>query len=78
MMKWAQAVVNWKQINVNKVSESFNACRQLCMIILEEVERVAIDLFLIENTAEIQMVVGENVTDLTNTAAVIIAIMYNK
>ena len=78
MMKWAQAVVNWKKINVNKVSESFDACRQLCMITLEEVERVAIDLFLIENTAEIQMIVGDNVTDLTDTAALVIAKMYNK
>ena len=77
-MKWAQAVVNWGKINVNKVSESFDACRQLCMITLEEVERVAIDLFLIENTAEIQMITGENVTDLTNTSDVVIVKMYNE
>ena len=78
MMKWAQAVVNWKKINVNKVSESFDACRQLCMITLEEVERVAIDLFLIEHTAEIQRIAGENVTDVTDTAAIVIAKMYNE
>ena len=78
MMKWAQAVVNWKKINVNKVSESFDACRQLCIITLEEVERVAIYLFLIDNTAEIHMIVGDNVTDLTDTAAVVIAKMYNE
>ena len=48
------------------------------MIILEEVERVAIDLFLIENTVEIQMIVGENATDFTNIAAVVIDTMYNE
>ena len=78
MMKWAQAVVNWEKINVNKVSESFDACRQLCMITLEEVERVAIDLFLIEHSAEIQRISGENVMDLTDTAAIVITKMYNE
>ena len=48
------------------------------MITLEEVERVAIDLFLIEHTAEIQRITGENATDLTDTAAIVIAKMYNE
>ena len=38
MMKWSQKLVNWKKIKVNKVSETFNTCPQLCMITLEEVE----------------------------------------
>ena len=48
------------------------------MITLEEVERVAIDLFLIDNTSEIHMLVGDNVIEFTDTAAVIIAKMYNE
>ena len=49
MMKWAKNVINWKKVNINKVSESFETCRHLCMLTLEEVERLAIDLFIIQN-----------------------------
>lgn len=46
MMKWTQRVIEWKKINVNKVSDSFDTCRQLAMIVLEELERLSIDLFI--------------------------------
>lgn len=36
MMKWSQNVVNWNKINVNKVSETFDTCWQLCMITLDK------------------------------------------
>ena len=45
-MKWLQKVFGWKKTNVNKVSEHFYTCCQLCMITLEELERLVIDLFL--------------------------------
>ena len=48
MMLWGQKIVQWKKLNVNKVSESFDTCRQLCMLMLEEIERVTIDLFVTE------------------------------
>ena len=48
------------------------------MITLSESERVVIDLSSIVNTAEIQMLVGDNVIDLTDTAAVVIAKIYNE
>ena len=34
MTQWAQNVVGWKKVNVNKVSKSFDMCRQLCMLTL--------------------------------------------
>ena len=48
MMLWGQKIVQWKKLNVLKVSESFDTYRQLCMIMLQEVERVLIDLFVTE------------------------------
>ena len=47
-MLWGQKVVQWKKLNVNKVSETFDICRQLCMLVLQEIERVVIDLFITE------------------------------
>ena len=37
-------------MNVNKVSDSFDTCRRHCYLILEELERLSIDLF-IESTS---------------------------
>ena len=48
MMLWGQKVVQWEKFNVNKVSETFDTCRQLYMMMLQEIERVVIDLFIIE------------------------------
>ena len=39
-------VVDWKKVNVNKVSDSYDTCRRLCMMLLQELERLSIDLFL--------------------------------
>ena len=47
VMKWAQKTINWKKVNANKVSESFETCRRLRMVALEELERLAVDYFLI-------------------------------
>lgn len=59
-MKWAQTVINWKKVNVNKVSEYFDTCRQLCMLTLEEVKRLAVDLFIIDNDKEIEEILRCN------------------
>ena len=56
MMNWAQKVVEWKKVNTNKVSESFNTCRQLCMMTLEEVERMAIDIFITDNNDNLEFI----------------------
>ena len=74
MMKWAQSVVNWKKINVNKVSESFDMCRQLCMLTLQEIERLAVDTFLVEKEKEISSLCVQNNGDV----GVVIASMYNQ
>ena len=46
MIKWARRVIEWKKVNVNKVSDSFDTCRRLAMILLEELERLSIDMFI--------------------------------
>ena len=46
MIKWGKHVVDWKKVNVNKVSDSYDTCRRLCMMLLQELERLSIDLFL--------------------------------
>ena len=74
MMKWAQNVVGWKKVNVNKVSESFDMCRQLCMLTLQEIERLSIDLFLVEYEDEVSLLLS---TEISATVGVKIASMYN-
>ena len=46
MIKWCQRVLDVKKINVNKVSDSFDTYRRHCYLILEELERLNIDLFI--------------------------------
>ena len=74
MMKWVQTVVNWKKLNMNKALESFNTCRQLCMLTLGEVERLAVDLFIFDKAISLQSIVS---TDNAYTDGVVIANMYN-
>ena len=74
MTRWAQYVVNWKKVNVNKVSESFDMCRQLCMISLQEIERLAVNLFFNKTEDEISSICGYN----SNYVGVSIASMYNE
>ena len=74
MMNWSQKVVEWKKVNTNKVSESFDTCRQLCMMTLEEIERLSIDLFITDNNDELEFIC----LDPTVTSkAISVAIMYN-
>ena len=72
MMKWTQQVVNWKNLNVNKVSELFDTCRRLCMLMLDEMERLAVDLFLEEN----ELVVSEILVSDRNNMGLHIARLY--
>ena len=46
MLIWAQRVVEWKKINMKKVSDSFDTCRRMCMLALEELERLAVYVFI--------------------------------
>ena len=39
-------MIEWKKININEVSDSFDTCRRLSMILLDELERLSIDLFI--------------------------------
>ena len=76
MMKWAQTVINWKKMNVNKISESFDTCRQLCMLTLEEVERLAVDLFIVENDKTIKEILRLNINAATDSAGLKMARLY--
>lgn len=53
MIKWIQQVANWKKLNVNKVSESFDTCRRMCTMMLDEIEQLAVDLFMIYQIVEV-------------------------
>ena len=68
MIKWCQRVLYVKKINVNKVSDSFDTCRRHCYLILEELERLRIDLFIESTSPSI-------VSD--KYKAIDIAILYN-
>ena len=74
MMNWAQKVVEWKKVNTNKVSESFDTCRQLCMMTLEEVERLSIDLFITHNIDELDFLCLD---PTVKSKAISVAMMYN-
>ena len=74
MMKWAKNVVGWKKVNVHKVSESFDMCRQLCMITLYELKQLSVDLFLIEY--EVELLLLTSIVNSNNVGVTIVS-MYN-
>ena len=74
MMNWAQKVVEWKKFNTAKVSESVDTCRQLCMMTLEEVERLSIDLFITDNIDELDF---SCLDPTVKSKAISVAMMYN-
>lgn len=47
MIKWGECVIDCEKVNINKVPDSFDTCRRLCMIILEELERLSIDICML-------------------------------
>ena len=57
MIKWSQNVINRKKVNINKVSESFDICRQLYMLTLEEIERLAIDVFVVQDEKAVEDII---------------------
>ena len=69
MMKWCQRVIDCRKMNVNKVSDSFDTCRRHCFLILDELERLSIDVFIEET-------VPASSSDHAKT--VDIALQYNK
>jgi hypothetical protein len=48
MLKWAQTIVDWKRLTTSKVCDSFDLCRQLMFLMLDELDRLAWDMFLCE------------------------------
>ena len=72
MMIWGQKIVQWKKFNVLKVSESFDTCRQLCMLMLQEVERVVIDLFVTECNEDLTYLCMDQRINGNNTISIIL------
>ena len=58
MMEWGKAVVDWKRIKLNKVSESFELCKQLLFLMLDEASRLSWDLFVHENKLLINSIIN--------------------
>ena len=46
ILKSVGQLLKWKKIKYNRVSDSFQAARSLCMILLEELERYLIDVMI--------------------------------
>ena len=74
MIQWGQKIVQWKKLNVNKVSESFDTCRQLCMLMLEEIERVLIDLFITECKEDLTYLCMDNTNE---SMAITLSLLYS-
>ena len=56
MLKWSQTiVVYWKRVTASKVSDNFDSYRQLLFLMIDELDRLAWDMFLFENKCEIQL-----------------------
>ena len=55
MLKWGQTIVDWKRLTASKVCDSFDLCRQLLFLMLDELDRLAWDMFLYENRIIIQL-----------------------
>ena len=43
MIKRGKFIIDWKTVNANKLSASYDTCQKLCMVILEELEIFCID-----------------------------------
>ena len=54
MLKWGQTIVDWKRLSPSKVCDSFDLCRQLLFLMLDELDRLAWDMFVYENRIKIQ------------------------
>jgi len=54
MLKWGQTIVDWKRLTSAKVCDSFDLCRQLTFLMLEELDRLAWDMYLLERKDEIE------------------------
>ena len=55
MLKWGQTIVDWKRLTASKVCDSFDLCRQLLFLMLEEMDRLAWDMFLYEKMNMLQL-----------------------
>ena len=75
MMNWSQKVVEWKKVNTNKVSESFDTCRQLCMLTLEEIERLAVDLYIADSSDDVPCICLDTTVC---SKGIYVAMMYDK
>lgn len=74
MMQCRQNVLGWKNINVNKVSETFDTGPQLCMMSLEEIEWLLVDIFINVKSNDVTIVCSERISLLTGGT---LGIMYN-
>ena len=52
MMLWGQNILQWKRICHSKVSDSFDLCKQLLFLVLDEASRLSWDIYF-ENNKDI-------------------------
>ena len=69
MLKCTQEIVEWKRLRSTNVSESYDLCRQLCYLALDEAERLSWDLFLLEKQQDIDLHIGSSGGDHESVCA---------
>ena len=50
-----QKVVEWKKIVITKLSDSYDLCRSLCLMVLDEIGRMSWDLFIESESATLMV-----------------------
>ena len=75
LIKWILNVVRWKKAKINHVSDSFQICRDLSFLALEECERYLMDVML---TIELSEGERRQLMEDTNKIPSILSRMFNK
>lgn len=71
LIKWAITIVEWKKIQITKVSHNFRLYRRLAFLLQDELNRYMWDVFISENTNMLQSLINEYKDD---TATLMVAV----
>ena len=75
-MESAQKIISWKKVNINKVSESFDTWKKLCILALEEAERLTIYFFMVQNDKIVEEIVRLDQNGIKYSVGLRIARLY--
>ena len=66
--------MNGKKVNTNKLAESFDTFQQLCMMTLEQEERLSTDLLVTDNGEDLDFLC---IDPTVSSKAILFAMMYD-